>query len=304
MASIINADTTNGVIITSDTSGEIKLQSSGTDIATVTSTGIALASGKGFSGDGSSLTGIASGAFTTHLIQSGTTFTPKSTSTKMYVGVYGSLGGTSASYGGGIGGSGFSEKYYNGSLASSYSYSIGAAGTSSGTAGGTTTFDVMSVTGGGGVTGNTGSSGGVGAGGDFNATGGTGGSGNGSYAGGNGADATRAGNGGNGGNQTGSAGGGGGGAGGNNASGSTGGTAATSPDASALDLATLFDIQLLESWIDGYTSTNNRGGYGSSARISTSWTILNNNITNYRSVAQNNIPRDGQDSGFIIVVEW
>jgi ribosomal protein L31 len=36
----INADTTNGLVLTSDTSGEIKLQSAGADIATVSSTGI------------------------------------------------------------------------------------------------------------------------------------------------------------------------------------------------------------------------------------------------------------------------
>ena len=304
MATTINSNTTDGLVITPDTSGEIKLQSAGADIATVSSTGIALASGKGFSGDGSSLTGIASGAFTTHLIQSGTTFTPKSTSTKMYVGVYGSLGGTSASYGGGIGGSGFSEKYYNGSLASSYSYSIGAAGTSSGTAGGTTTFDVISVTGGGGVTGNTGSSGGVGSGGDFNATGGTGGNGNGSSAGGNGGDATRAGNGGNGANQTGSAGGGGGGTGGNNASGTTGGAAATSADASALDLSTILDIYFLEYFIGGGAgSTNNRGGFGAPARVSTSWLSFND-ASSIRPVTTNYTARNGQDSGFIMIVEW
>ena len=40
MSSTINADTTNGVVVTSDTSGEIKLQSAGADIATVSSTGI------------------------------------------------------------------------------------------------------------------------------------------------------------------------------------------------------------------------------------------------------------------------
>ena len=42
----INADTTNGLVLTSDTSGEIKLQSAGADIATVTSSGITMASGK------------------------------------------------------------------------------------------------------------------------------------------------------------------------------------------------------------------------------------------------------------------
>ena len=42
----INADTTNGLVMTSDTSGELKLQSAGADIATVTSSGITMASGK------------------------------------------------------------------------------------------------------------------------------------------------------------------------------------------------------------------------------------------------------------------
>jgi len=42
----INADTTNGLVLTSDTSGEIKLQSAGADIATVSSTGITMAAGK------------------------------------------------------------------------------------------------------------------------------------------------------------------------------------------------------------------------------------------------------------------
>ena len=36
----INADTTNGLVLTSDTSGEIKLQSAGTEIASVTANGI------------------------------------------------------------------------------------------------------------------------------------------------------------------------------------------------------------------------------------------------------------------------
>jgi len=42
----INADTTNGLVMTPDTSGEIELQASGTKIATVKSTGIEMASGK------------------------------------------------------------------------------------------------------------------------------------------------------------------------------------------------------------------------------------------------------------------
>ena len=46
MATIINADTSNGLKLTSDTSGQLELQSAGTTIATVSSTGIAMASGK------------------------------------------------------------------------------------------------------------------------------------------------------------------------------------------------------------------------------------------------------------------
>ena len=51
MSTIINADTSAGLKLTSDTSGEIKLQSAGADIATVSSTGIAMASGKTLTGD-------------------------------------------------------------------------------------------------------------------------------------------------------------------------------------------------------------------------------------------------------------
>lgn len=46
MSTIINADTSDGLKFTSDTSGEIKLQSAGADIATVNSSGITMASGK------------------------------------------------------------------------------------------------------------------------------------------------------------------------------------------------------------------------------------------------------------------
>jgi len=46
MSVLINADTSDGLKFTSDTSGEIKLQSNGTDIATVDSSGITMASGK------------------------------------------------------------------------------------------------------------------------------------------------------------------------------------------------------------------------------------------------------------------
>jgi hypothetical protein len=46
MSSIINADTSNGLKLTSDTSGEVKIQSAGADIVTVDSTGITMAAGK------------------------------------------------------------------------------------------------------------------------------------------------------------------------------------------------------------------------------------------------------------------
>lgn len=42
MATIINADTSDGLKLTSDTSGEIKLQSAGTDIVSVTANGMAV----------------------------------------------------------------------------------------------------------------------------------------------------------------------------------------------------------------------------------------------------------------------
>ena len=51
MATIINADTSDGLELTADTSGALELQSAGTTIATVNSTGIAMASGKTITGD-------------------------------------------------------------------------------------------------------------------------------------------------------------------------------------------------------------------------------------------------------------
>ena len=52
MATTINSNTTDGLVITPDTSGEIKLQSAGADIATVDSSGITMASGKGLAATG------------------------------------------------------------------------------------------------------------------------------------------------------------------------------------------------------------------------------------------------------------
>lgn len=63
MSSTINADTTNGVVITSDTSGEIKLQSAGADIATVNSSGITLATSKDLTLSSTALDASASGIY-------------------------------------------------------------------------------------------------------------------------------------------------------------------------------------------------------------------------------------------------
>ena len=52
MATTINADTSDGLKLTADTSGTIDLQSAGTTIATVNSTGLAMASGKTITGNG------------------------------------------------------------------------------------------------------------------------------------------------------------------------------------------------------------------------------------------------------------
>jgi hypothetical protein len=90
----INADTTNGAVITSDTSGEIELQAGGTKIATVKSTGLEMASGKTLPAsaltgtlpalDGSSLTGIETGQvleYITGVCDGTTVTTPRDTYT-------------------------------------------------------------------------------------------------------------------------------------------------------------------------------------------------------------------------------
>lgn len=174
-----------------------------------------------------------SSGYRTRSLTSGTTYTTPSDVKELYVFVTGAIGGTSASGVGGQGGPGYSEKYYA-SPSASYSYSIGAAGTIAGTAGGTTTFGTISVTGSTGVTGNPGASGGVASGGGFNANGGAGGTAGSGVGGGGGGPGTRAGNGGTG---SGGPGGGGGGTGGNNASESNGGAAATAESASAIPLS-------------------------------------------------------------------
>jgi len=179
--------------------------------------------------------GSGGAALTTKMLRaryltSGTSYTPASDVSAFYAQIYGATGGANAGSLGGIGGPGYSEKYYP-APSGSYTYSIGAGG-APGTAGGTTTFDVMTVTGSAGVTTTTGGAGGVGSGGDFNASGGAGGNRVSTSYGGNGGAGSRAGNGGTGGVDGGS--GGQGGTGGNNASGTTPGGYATAPSGSAI----------------------------------------------------------------------
>jgi hypothetical protein len=89
MATTINSNTTDGLVITPDTSGEVKIQSNGTDVLTITGSGMDLATGmtlpaskltgtvpsdvtvasSSLSGalpalDGSSLTGISTNPYT------------------------------------------------------------------------------------------------------------------------------------------------------------------------------------------------------------------------------------------------
>ena len=110
MSSTINADTTNGVVVTSDTSGEIKLQSAGADIATVSNTGIEMHSGMALTGDGagkilqvisgekgSSFTGTSvfdNGGYFIDVTGYSATITPSSTSSRILVMVHAYIGQT------------------------------------------------------------------------------------------------------------------------------------------------------------------------------------------------------------------
>jgi hypothetical protein len=246
--------------------------------------------------DGSALTGIGSGSnIRVRSLTSGTVYTTPSDVKRLYVFVSGATGSASrATVGyavGGAGGPGYSEKYYA-TPAASYTYSIGAGGTMSGntnTAGGTTTFDVMTVTGsGGGVVNGAGGAGGIGSGGGFNATGGSGGAcaPTGSGGGGGGAG-SRAGNGYAGGNvvvgyPNGGGGGGTGGAGQNTSQGVNdgwfirvaGGIAATSQSGSAIALSTGVESPGSPGFLGGSGTTiavcggsPTDGGNGASAQV-------------------------------------
>jgi len=213
-------------------------------------------------------------------LTSGTTYTKSADASQLYVMVFGSTAGrtaTGAGGQGGIGGAGYSETYYT-SPAATYTYSVGAGG-ATGAAGGTSTFGAMSVTGGGVYSAATGGAGGVGSGGSFNATGGTGGNGSSTTkTGGWGGPGSSAGNGGNGGNTDGTTNGGGGGTGGNNATTITPGIAATVKAAGAFNLP--FN-NITRVWYAGDPGNSGTGiGVGAPAgnRLSTGTAAFN--ITN------------------------
>jgi hypothetical protein len=173
--------------------GTLAVANGGTGVSSVGTSGNVLTS------NGTAWTSAAlPSTYRVKCIFTGTTYTKPSDVKSLYAFVYGSTGGVSAASRGSVGGIGYSETYYA-SPSASYSYTIGAGGANTGTAGGTTTFGAMSVTGSAGVTTTTGGLGGVGSGGTFNATGGTGGNFSTNW-GGSGGAASRAGNGGNGGN--------------------------------------------------------------------------------------------------------
>ena len=72
MASIINADTSNGLKLTSDTTGIIQLQNAGTTKLTVNSSGATVAgtlAATAVTGDGSGLTGLSAGGKILQVLQ-------------------------------------------------------------------------------------------------------------------------------------------------------------------------------------------------------------------------------------------
>jgi hypothetical protein len=201
-----------------------------------------------------------------------TTYVPNASIKGFHVMVLGSTGGRTAQAGGSAGAS-YAEKYYNGTTANltdTYTITVGAAGTTAGTSGGNCSFlNVGSVgiivTGGVGVTSNTGGAAGTATGGDVNFAGGKGGNNANNtttvtaYGGGGGA-ASRSGKGGDGAAGVSTTGGGGGGTGGNNASGATAGTAAT-----GLGSGVRNDVYGQESFLAGAAGSGTAGGLGAYA---------------------------------------
>ena len=239
--------------VTTAVSGAGYLEPDG-DGSSLTSLNAAVLTGDLPAIDGSALTGIQK--YRAFELNGSGTYAPSSDATAFSVFVIGATGVkgvySTPAYGGGCGGAGYSEKHYA-SPASSYSYAVGAGGSSAGT---TTFGGVISVTKSGNGSGPSGGSGGAGSGGDFNATGGTGGNGNSSNQGGNGGAGSRAGNGGNGHTPAG------GGTGGNHASWSTPGAAATSEATGVISIPTEIVPAARITFSPGYAS-----GDGAGARI-------------------------------------
>jgi len=190
------------------------------------------------------------------------TYTPEATVSAFLVCLGGAAAGSSPTYG--AAGGSYSEKLYS-SPSGSYAIVLGAGGALGGNAGGTSTFNGSDIS----VPSNTAPNPGTPTGGDWNVTGGTGGTTS-TGRGGGGAGAGRAGAGGNGANGSGSSAGGGGGTGGNNASGGTGGAAATTQNASAYNLSSLFNTF---SFSAGGNATGTAGG-GTGAEGKQSITLL------------------------------
>ena len=126
MATIINADTSNGLKLTSDTSGIIQLQNAGTTKLTVNSSGATVAgtlAATAVTGDGSALTGLPAGGkilqvvqnqkldtfttsttltSTTEVTGANATITPSATDSKVLVLISGGLGVSANNYGVGL----------------------------------------------------------------------------------------------------------------------------------------------------------------------------------------------------------
>lgn len=202
----------------------------------------------------------------------GTTYSPGLDVASFIVFLSGATGGRATGTGtGGPGGCGYAESVFT-RTQNIYQFTLGAGGANTGTAGGTTTFESMSITGSGGTSTATGGAGGVATGGQFNATGGTGGLGRTAATaalGGGGGAGTRAGNGGNGGAAPSSAmGGGGGGTGGNNAVGSTGGAAATAASPLAFSIPGVISNSFNpgQDTVDNFSGGGAHGGVGFNLR--------------------------------------
>lgn len=94
MATTINADTSSGLILTSDTSGIVQIQNAGTTKLTVNSSGATVAgtlAATAVTGDGSALTGISSGGLTEitdFATTSGTTVTSPTLNLSTYKLIY------------------------------------------------------------------------------------------------------------------------------------------------------------------------------------------------------------------------